>query len=155
MDVGITGPKEGMSPQQLIRLKTLLKAMKPRSVHHGDYVGTDAQVDHLIRHCFPDIKIIIHPPLKRDWCRPSHLDTPQNHRREPKKFLERNIRIVEETHVLIMTPREDQEEEKSWSWGMIRRCREEKRPFIIILPDGRFRLGNIGPKAWRRMVGAS
>ena len=55
----------------------------------------------------------------------------------PKDYLERNHDIVDETDMLIATPGEEQEVQRSGTWATIRYARKQKRTILTIYPSGR------------------
>lgn len=133
--ISFTGTQQGMTQVQERRVGRLLvyrKGEGEQFVHHGDCVGSDAQM-HLLALKF-GYKVHLHPPdnpSKRAFCEEGVV------RSWPMKpYLERNTDIAEAGDVLIATPKEYQEVLRSGTWSTIRRARKQWIPIFIIFPDG-------------------
>lgn len=127
--IGFTGTREGMTALQAAVLSEVLSSASAW-FHHGDCVGADDEADGIAkRH---RLRIFIHPPADsrlRAFC---HGDATA----ETKGFLERNQDIVDATHVLIATPDGFAEVLRSGTWSTIRYARRQRKPHLIIWPDG-------------------
>jgi hypothetical protein len=102
------------------------------SFHHGDCVGADAEAHDSVRHEFPKVVIVIHPPAK---------DTKRAFKKgdrseRPKQYLARNRDIARACQVLIATPKQDFEVNRSGTWSTVRYAREYGKKIYVILPDG-------------------
>lgn len=137
--IGFTGTQYGMTESQLITLKQILDYEKLFSqitlsaeFHHGDCIGSDKQAHDI---AVPlGFKTVIHPPLnpsKRAFCNGNEI-------RPVKPYLERNHDIVNETFLIIATPKESQEILRSGTWATVRYAKKCSKPTIIINPDGTF-----------------
>jgi len=52
-----------MTPSQEARVRALLLALRPATVHHGDCVGSDARFHAICREALGDaVRIVVHPP---------------------------------------------------------------------------------------------
>ncbi|NTU85952.1 MAG: hypothetical protein HGA45_42595, partial [Chloroflexales bacterium] len=96
MKLGITATQVGLSGAQAGVISTLLAALKPDEVHHGDCLGGDAEI-HALARVHTSARIVAHPghiEAKRANCQ-------VDERREPAPTLERNITIIAETDLLL------------------------------------------------------
>ncbi len=128
--LGITGTRFGCTKEQLISVKTMLLDLTPTTIHHGDCVGVDAEIDKLARTF--DITRVIHPPADpylRAWCFGAET-------REAEPYLIRNQNIVSETELLLCVPSTVTEEVRSGTWFTVRYARTLNRPIIFVFPDG-------------------
>lgn len=131
MRVGFTGTQEGMTQDQLAVLLSMITSMAPFEFHHGDCVGSDAEA-HFIAQAM-GVPIIIHPPIanvKQAYCVGAKKVKP------PKGYIQRNQDIVDETDVLIATPKSSKENLRSGTWSTVRYARKRGRIVWIINPDG-------------------
>lgn len=118
MIMGFSGTREGMTEVQKTMLRRLLGEYTPTEFHHGDCVGADAEAHDIVRELFDPFacRIIIHPPravADRAW---KEGDTIL----EAREFLTRNRDIVNACDVLIVTPKESQEQLRSGTWATYR-----------------------------------
>lgn len=143
MNVGFTGTRKGMlSPQKesFVRLLVFL-APGMESFHHGDCVGADAEAHWMVKQLVidPKPKIVIHPPendTNRAFCNSARLDE-KVETREAKDYLVRNEDIIDETEVLIATPKGMGEEFRgSGTWHAVRYARKLGRVIWIVWPSG-------------------
>lgn len=132
---GFTGTQKGMSKPQRVMFKVLLHSMLIDVLDHGDCIGSDEQA-HKIADKIRGMRIRIHPPIKTDkraYCKGMWIAP-------PKPYLERNKDIVNNTHMLIATPFEFEEQLRSGTWSTIRYAVKQGRPVHIIFPDGSVRI---------------
>jgi hypothetical protein len=138
--IGFTGTRSGLTRDQFNSLFSLLTEKGVEEFHHGDCIGADARVHHLIVDHFPDCKIIIHPPKDskyRAFCwdeKKAHLKLCDL--RPEKDYLERNQDIVDECDILIATPKEVKEVLRSGTWSTVRYASKVGKSSIIVYPDG-------------------
>lgn len=129
-NIGFTGTQIGMTEQQKATVSKLITALNPYCVHHGDCIGADKDFHEIaLSH---GIDVFIHPPSnesKRAFCHPGF-------RFLPKPYLERNRDIVDETGILIATPKNSLEELRSGTWSTIRYAQKRYKAIIIVMPDG-------------------
>lgn len=128
MKLGFTGTQQGMSAMQAKLLRSELQLYKPTEFHHGDCVGADAEAHEIVEAEFPNIKIVVHPPInpaKRafKW---------GDEGRIAKDYLMRNRDIVNETDRLVAAPKGDTEELRSGTWATIRYAIKARKPYTIL-----------------------
>ena len=132
--VGFTGTRKGMSFEQAQEVQRILSNLRGQGVayfHHGDCQGSD-ELAHMLAHAL-EYSIIIHPPeisTHRAWCS-SAVSI-----RGSKPYLVRNRDIVDESSLLIATPRESQMQLRSGTWSTVRYARMQRKPVHLVLPDG-------------------
>lgn len=132
--VGFSGSREGMSPEQRRRVKSMLIDLEPVEAHHGDCVGADEQFHSLCRGL--KIPIVLHPSdLKgtRAFCNGAI----RTERTKPP--LERNKDIVRESSVLVATPKEGREPEPGpgqGTWSTVRYGRKRGGNVKVVMIDG-------------------
>ena len=136
MNIGFTGTKRGMTDVQkhVVQRAILFLINKDKwcytpTFHHGSCIGSDYQAGIIAKSL--GCKIILHPPIITRYMAPCYYDEI----REPKDYLVRNHDIVDETEVLIATPKEFTEELRSGTWATVRYAKEGKL-IIIVYPDG-------------------
>lgn len=134
MNIGFTGTQIGLTAAQGRTLFSILQGLRDdlgyREFHHGDCIGADEQAHHIARNL--GLKIVIHPPLygkKRAYCKGDFCH-------EPMEYLERNQEIVNESNILVATPKEDTEQLRSGTWSTVRRAKKKGIHVIIIKPNG-------------------
>lgn len=132
---GFTGTRNGLNQIQQNEIINLLKNDLTNGntieVHHGDCVGADCDFhvlcEKLNTNINANIKIVIHPPnikTLRAYCKSDHIE-------KEKKYLERNIDIVDQTNILIACPLSKNEELRSGTWMTIRNARKKNKKVII------------------------
>ena len=128
--VGVTGTREGVTAEQYATVTQLLQDLPYLELHHGDCIGSDAQICALATQL--GLKLIAHPPQDhrlRAYV-PSHLVLPT------APFLIRNHDIVDSSSALIATPKEMEEIMRSGTWATIRYARKAGKKLYLVLPDG-------------------
>ena len=136
MKIGFTGTQEGMTNKQKGMLWEILALQNPTEFHHGDCIGADAFAHKIAKDL--NIRVVGHPPasdVKRAFCRFDEV-------REPSYYLIRNQHIVDETDLLVATPRGYVEQLRSGTWATIRYARRRVQPIMIIWPDGTVKYEN-------------
>lgn len=136
--IGVTGPRTGRNARQAIQADMFLDRAVDRgfdlSLRHGDCVGVDeAWHEDAMRR---GIKTDVHPPLDETYRAftygPRNLVTIH----EPKPYLERNVDVVDASHVLVATSKTDREVIRSGTWWTVRYARHIGVPRLIIWPKG-------------------
>lgn len=129
--VGFTGTRVGMDESQRAALARLLLSIEPTYFHHGDCSGADEQAHAIVRQTLPAAAIVIHPSngRLRAYCAGDQT-------RIAKPPLDRNSDIVEESRIVIATPKEQNETLRSGTWATIRRARKAGRELHILYPEG-------------------
>lgn len=136
INLGFTGTREGMSPQQLGALGQWLGVYLPdiAEFHHGDCIGADMQahdiVDALKRSRFSGIAIHSHPGNIKPMQAMSKADVVY----QPKPPLERNRDIVAASDRMFAAPLN--ESGRGGTWMTIRWAQSHGTHITIILPDG-------------------
>lgn len=128
MKIGFTGSREGMSQNQKEQFVLQLERFNITEFHHGDCEGADAQAHDIIREFYPDVKIVIHPPIS-DYRRAFKQG---DEMREPDDYLPRDERIVNETSHLFGAPLTDEEDKRSGSWYTIRYARRRHKEYTLL-----------------------
>lgn len=139
--VGFTGTRVGMTAPQKKSLRKLLTSVLRRSserphFHHGDCVGADKEAHDIAREL--GFYIVIHPPessAMRSWCEGDEI-------REPKDYLERNRDIVDESTMMMASPKTSKEKRRSGTWSTVRYSRT-RRPVTLLWPGGGFNIETI------------
>ncbi len=129
MKIGFTGTQDGMSEKQRIKLIATVELLNAKECHHGDCIGSDEQFHKI---CYDrNIKIVMHPPINskyRAFCLGNII-------LKEKDYLVRNKDIVNDTDILIATPK-GKEILRSGTWSTIRYAKNKNRRVIIIDIDG-------------------
>lgn len=128
LHIGFTGARVGMTTDQRKIVIQILKSYDPFILHHGDCIGADAEVHVIVCTQFKDSGIVIHPPKVdryRAFCK---CDTYH----KPKDFTVRDRDIVNDTVILIGTPKSF-DQNRSGTWYTIRYAKRMKKPVIIII----------------------
>lgn len=132
LKVGFTGTRNGMTEAQAEVFRVLLSSLKATEFHHGDCVGADDQAANIAHDL--TITIVIHPPLD------TTLAAGNKHATKTfpaKGHLARNRCIVENTDVLIGTPKEMGHQTSGGTWYTIDYAKTEEKIVFIIFPDGK------------------
>jgi len=142
MEIGFTGTQVGMTAQQKEIVYKILKSFNIKFVHIGDCIGSDNDFYEIAFQL--NIKTIGHIP---------NIDTKRVFRkydeeRIPKPYLQRNWDIVNESDLLIATPKELEEQLRSGTWATIRNARKTGLASIIIFPNGTWNAYNF-KNLWR------
>jgi len=126
-----------MTEEQKNSLIQLLVTVAWRStvIHHGGCIGADAEFDDMARKLHYFDHAVVHPCILVDkW---AFIPTTDNdYILTVKPPLVRNQDIVEDSDVVIATPKEDHETLRSGTWATIRYARKAGKPLCIILPNG-------------------
>ena len=131
LKVGFTGTQTGMTSEQEKTVGKLLKEIKPSEFRHGDCIGSDFQAHTIAKKL--GIRIVVHPPLNSV----KRAGAPEPDEIMPKKeYLERNRDIVDASDILIATPESKEGAHRSGTWATVRYAMREKKPVILVFPDG-------------------
>ena len=127
MKIGFTGTRKGMTAIQFDKIKELIDKLDVSEVNLGDCVGADDQMFSL---CYSrGIKTIGHPPIDdklRAFCR-------YDEEKEPKYFTHRNKAIVDNSDLIIATPK-GFESVRSGTWQTIRYARRVDKKVLVVMP---------------------
>jgi hypothetical protein len=139
--IGITATQRGLVERQREVAEELFLRFDPARLVHGDCVGGDEDIHYLFQQAFPKKTIIIRPcdiRHKRAFCIGFHEEHPE----EPP--LMRNQKIVNESHILLGFPGEQNEVTRSGTWSTIRYAKRIGKPVIVIYPEAK-KTGLLGP----------
>ena len=126
MKVGFTGTRVGMSDSQKEGLHIVLSSYDSVEFHHGDCVGADEQAYEVAKAC--GARTVGHPPLDTRL----RAFTKNDEMRKPKPFLARNHDIVDETEVLTVAPKTDEEELRSGTWATARYAVKTDKEVLVL-----------------------
>jgi hypothetical protein len=137
MHIGFTGTRSGMTDKQQAMARGYLSKYPSGNVtvHHGDCLGADAQVDAIAVSLL--IEIAVHPPessAMRAWCR-GGLRTVCN----PEPYAVRNQHIVCAVNILVALPKETAlqgEQKRGGTWQTVRMARRACKSVHIFWADG-------------------
>lgn len=132
LHIGFTGTRKGMTHEQTKKVRKYFVQLHPFCLHHGDCIGADDEANSIARGLFNNS--IIHPPVDpkyRAYC-------PSDKSWEPKRYIVRNHDIVDESDILVATPKQKRETRRSGTWATIRYARKQEhiKAIYIIYPDG-------------------
>lgn len=133
MNIGFTGTQVGMTDKQKAVFTTFRERIT--EFHHGCCIGADYDAHKIVQNN-QYVKIILHPPENNIKMA---MNIFGHETRKPKPYLIRNHDIVDESELLIATPKENLEQLRSGTWATIRYAIKKGKPVVIILPDGRIR----------------
>lgn len=152
MNVGFSGTRKGMTPEQIAAITRLLervKAFNPTKecwLNHGDCTGADEQI-HPIGISL-GYRIHVHPPenvKQRAYCELyDKIETPQ-------MYSMRNGIIVRRSDLVIAAPSGKKNIPRgSGTWQVIRLVRKirPKKPYVVVYPDGETQGGN----EWQKFI---
>lgn len=144
IQIGFTGTQSGMTTAQKQTIIKLFQALcwgkrglcepggfEPGELHFGDCIGADKEL-YTMSLALPNVKRIGHIPdnnSKRAFCK-------YDEERPPKPYLDRNHDIVDESEILIATPKEYKEQLRSGTWATIRYAQKRGIKIVTIYPDG-------------------
>lgn len=136
--VGFTGTRNGMTEEQRVRVRLLLRNLDPDFGLHGDCVGADNDFDELClelgipRHIRPCTfeKMRANCDRKRN---------PAEQIAEPAPPMARNRAIVADCTLLVACPPNDRRIKKgAGTWATVGFAEKAKRLHYVVLPDGSF-----------------
>ena len=128
--VGFTGTQSGMTREQLEMVAQLVVIIEGTEFHHGECIGSDFEAAGLAKSA--GYKIIGHPP--ENISKRAYFDNDEEYGALP--YLKRNHVIVDETEILIATPKSIVERIRSGTWATVRYARLKSKKVIIVRPDG-------------------
>jgi hypothetical protein len=146
LHLGFTGTQQGMTPEQMVTVLKLIFKLKPKSAHHGDCIGADEEFHQLCLLAKVPL-IVIHPPdnpKKRAQC--FDVFAPNEHTSyhiwPEKPYLVRNQDIVDECGIVIATPHEVREQQRSGTWSTMRKTQKSEKDLITVWPSGTKTIGD-------------
>ena len=135
INIGVTGTRDGFTPEQETSFRKLLEDLKKEGhpllyFHQGQCIGVDVQA---AKYAF-DFGMVVasHPPIKKDLIGECtvHIEY------DPKGYFERNRNIVDNSDVLIVVPKTKEHQTFGGTWYTHDYAVKCKKPVIIISPDG-------------------
>jgi hypothetical protein len=128
-----------MTEAQQTSFRALVRKLEPTEFHHGDCVGADEDANIIVMAEFlQEVAFHFHPCTlenKRAHC--EELGIYPNLTIHPVKLpLERNDDIVRTCSILIITPNEPEEIQRSGTWATYRYAKKYKKKIYVIKPDG-------------------
>ena len=131
MIVGFTGTRDGMTEAQRKSVRALVKWLQPAEAHHGECKGADFEFYEICRK--EDVCMIVaHPPLNEKH----RVLTESNIHRDPRPYLARNHKLVNDSECLIAAPSTEDEQLRSGTWATVRYARARGRKIYLVNPDG-------------------
>ena len=135
MTLGFTGTSKGLTLAQRETLSTVLRELRPGTVHHGVCIGADEQF-HTISTAFGS-RTVGHPGVNTRGEVWKRANVQCDESRSPMFFLKRNRRIVAEVDEVVACPRDYVEQTiGSGTWATIRYTRQSGKRLTIVWPDG-------------------
>lgn len=131
--IAVTGTRKGMSDEQFAAVEALLSEYPPGTeLHHGCCVGADADFHRIARTL--GFYLVGHPgkPLGHTLRAPMRCDEI----RDVMPPLERNSVMIAETHILLATPLQIEEQKDGGTWRTLNEARELGGAWRLILRDG-------------------
>lgn len=128
MKVGFTGTRRGMTQHQKEQFVLKMLELNPVEFHHGDCKGADADAHDIVREFFPEIYIVIHPPILTQ----TQAFKKGDEHRWPGSYIQRDKAIVDSTDYLIGAPLDNVEQIRSGSWTTIRYARKTGKPYMVL-----------------------
>lgn len=143
MTLGFTGTQSGMTPMQLLKVAQFIANNPITASRSGDCIGADNEFLQLIQlantnKSFPTIATHGHIPSYDSKRAFGKYDVSH----PPKPYLDRNHDIVDASDVMIVTPKENEEQQRSGTWATCRYSLKKNKKTIIFFPDGTYRLFN-------------
>lgn len=137
MVVGFTGTREGMTIKQLVRISQKLAELQKSGfsrAKHGVCIGADEDF-HVLAKAI-GFYAIGHPGVNKFGKCPTRADVVCDEMLPEKPFLVRDKDIVDGSKIMLATPK-GPEELRSGTWATVRYARKQKKPLMIVYPDGR------------------
>jgi hypothetical protein len=128
--VAFTGTQEGMTKFQRRAFRDLLWEMEPRVLIHGDCIGADAQAHDIAVKM--DIEV---------WIRPCFIHQKRAYKEgkilaDPEDPIERNHKMVDQSHALIGCPKQVEPQLRSGTWATVRYAKKRDVLRWLVYPDG-------------------
>jgi hypothetical protein len=138
MKLGFSGTQATLPALQIFVLQGQLQRLlgPGDEFHHGDCVGADKSAHGFVvalKAVRPGLTIVGHPPLDERKRAFTLCDVYW----PARSWLTRNRDIVDVSERMVFTPRQDHEVLRSGTWSTIRYARRQRKPIMIVFPDGR------------------
>ena len=134
MQIGITGTRKGMTPQQRETLRAFLSVVRKYDLHEGAAPGVDDEVFQIAMAMEQTVHVYPATGVRNLGSFHALYEKAIMHDSAPP--LERNKFIVAESRLLIVVPETAGEVLRSGTWACARYARKVKRELRIIEPDG-------------------
>ena len=139
MDVGFTGTQAGMTEAQRRSLRTVLKELHSGELgedefHYGACIGADSQA---VLEAFDIGYVIIAYPANDVSMSKQGLIHEQAVAVASMPAMRRNHMIVDNSDILVATPKLVSEQLRSGTWATVRYARKQGKPIIYVWPDGK------------------
>jgi hypothetical protein len=132
MKLGFTGTRNGMTKLQKDTVSRLIISAGPTEAHMGDCIGADTDFYYLIEKIVPSCKKIGHVPDKDK----TRSKLKYDEEKMPKPYLTRDHDIVDESDMIIATPKAFYEELRSGTWATVRYAKKTNKRVILVFPNG-------------------
>jgi len=138
VNLGFTGTRDGMTLAQRKQIAMWMAGhyQDVEQLHHGGCVGADYQM-HTIA-CWYRIPTTIHWPVDLSYAMSLDETDPFSdgsiEERDELPYIDRNHNIVDECDLLIATPKEMKEIQRSGTWATIRYAYQMAKSVIIFRP---------------------
>lgn len=147
MILGFTGTRQGMSDAQRGVVRDWLRNSLDdlNVIVHGGAEGADAEFDEAItaafgisHYNFPELGIVceVYPATVERFSFWRRKDQAKRFVHSPMDPLKRNRIVVNQSHKMLATPAEAEEQPRGGTWSTIRYARKIGKPIAIIRPDG-------------------
>lgn len=138
MRVGFSGTRQGMTNDQVLQVHMLLGDLRSAGATqatHGMCQGADKQFHDMAKAL--SYFVIGCPGVTTDGYQYFRSNVECDLVMPEKPFLIRNRNIINESDVILITPKETREQFKgSGTWASIRYARTANKPLVVIWPDG-------------------
>jgi hypothetical protein len=136
MKLGFTGTQKGMTDEQILTVRKILNEPSIEEVHSGDCIGADTDFIQILTNIHGgDAKYMSVGHIPDNDSKRSFLKYGEE--RKPKPYLERNHDIVDESDVLLATPKEYTEQLRSGTWTTVRYAKKQGKKVILVYPNGK------------------
>jgi hypothetical protein len=125
--VGFTGSRKGMTEEQKDTFGRKLLELDAEELHHGCCIGSDEYAHWFAQLWF--VRSIGHPPTETKYL---GVWETCDERRKPFPYLVRDRHIVDETEILIATPRVPRGTPHSGTWYTVEYAESVGRKVIIL-----------------------
>lgn len=128
MKIGFTGTQLGMNQHQKEQFILKMQELNALIFIHGDCIGADSEAHDIVRTFFPNINIVIFPPIdysKRAFKSADLL-------MDEDEYLTRNKMIVDHADFIFAAPKSNIEEQRSGTWSTVRYARKKDIPVFVL-----------------------
>jgi hypothetical protein len=132
MKVGFTGTRNGMTREQIARVRQALAQSwrEGAEFHHGDCLGADAEAATHARDL--GYRIVCHPPIDQSL----RAFFPSDETRQPLTYFARNREIVKAVDQMLAAPPTIERQPRGGTWYTVDYADKIGRPLVIAPPDG-------------------